>query len=129
MSDVADGSAEGDHLMSARVDALGLIRLSWLRNAQRVTGPLAQDALRLVDKLNTGQSRPLLVDVTGITVTREARMSFATHQSTPRIALMGSSAVDRVIAAFALRTSVVPTRYFTSESAAITWLLDPDTTI
>lgn len=115
--------------MSARIDALGLIRLTWLRRAQRITGPLAQDALRLVDQLNTGRPRPLLVDVTGITLTREARMSFAIHDSNPRIGLLGSSAVDRVIAAWALRSSVVPTRYFTSESAAITWLLDPDTTI
>ena len=115
--------------MSVRVDALGLIRMTWLRSGQRITGPLAQDALRLVDKLNTGLPHPLLVDVTGITVTREARMRFATYDSTPRIALLGSSAVDRVIAAFARGTSVVPTRYFTSESAAITWLLDPDTTI
>jgi hypothetical protein len=37
--------------------------------------------------------------------------------------------VDRVIAAFAIRTSLVPVRYFTSESAATTWLLDADTTM
>jgi len=58
-----------------------------------------------------------------------SRISFATHDSTPKIALLGSSAVDRVIAAFAIRTSLVPVRYFTSESAAISWLLDSDTTV
>jgi hypothetical protein len=109
--------------MSAWVDELGLIRLTWRRSAQRITGPLAQQALRLVEQLDNGHSRSLLVDVTGTTLTHEARMTFAAHDSTPRIALLGSSAVDRVIAAFALRRSTVLARYFTSESAAVTWLL------
>ncbi len=36
----------------------------------------------------------------------------------------GRSAVSRVVANFALGASPMPTRYFTSEAAAIAWLLD-----
>ena len=46
--------------------------------------------------------------------------------SASRIALLGASAVDRVIANFALGVSSVPvpTKFFTSADAALAWLAD-----
>ncbi len=113
--------------MSVRVDPSGIVRLSWATGL-RITGPLAQDAMNLVDEINAELSRPLLVDMTGTAVlTREARVTFARKCSASRIALVGRSSVDRVIANFALGVSAVPvpTRFFTSEPAAVGWLLDP----
>lgn len=119
-------SAEGDRLISVRVDPLGFVRLSW-EPGLRITGPLAAEAMRRVDEINAGRERPLLVDMTATAeLTRAARMTFAQKCSASRIALVGRSAVDRVIANFALGVSAVPvpTRFFTSLTAALAWLSD-----
>ncbi len=108
------------------VDLRGFVRLSWDRNL-RITGEMARAAMALVDATNAGRERPLLVDMTGTAaLTREARMTFSRRCSASRIALLGSSPVDRVIANFALGVSAVPvpTRFFTSEPLAVAWLTD-----
>jgi hypothetical protein len=122
-------SAERDHAISLRVDPDGIVRLSWAEGL-RITGPLARDAVGMVDELNAGSERPLLVDMTGTaTLTREARMAFTEKCSASMIALLGRSAVDGVIANFALGVSAppVPTRFFTSDPAALAWLRHGDT--
>jgi len=115
--------------MVVGVDPLGIVRLSWAQGL-RITEQLAQDAMALVDETNADRKRPLLVDMTGTaTLTRDARMAFARRCSASRIALLGRSPVDRVIANFAMGTSSVPvpTRFFTSQLAAVAWLRDGDT--
>jgi len=95
----------------------------------RITEHLARDAMVVVDEINPGTDRPLLVDMTGTTtLTRSARMMFTRKCSAARIALLGRSPVDRVIANFALGVSPVPvpTRFFTSEPLAVAWLCDGD---
>jgi hypothetical protein len=111
---------------SVRVDVRGFVRLSWVQGL-RITGDMARAAMALVDATNAGRERPLLVDMTGTAaLTREARMTFSRRCSASRIALLGSSPVDRVIANFALGVSAVPvpTRFFTSELLAVAWLTD-----
>ena len=113
-------------MLAVCVDPTGVVRLSWMPGL-RITGPLAADAMAAVDQLNRDKERPLLVDMTGTAaLTRDARQTFANKCSASRIALLGSSAVDRVIANFALRVNAVPvpTRFFTSEPAALAWLRD-----
>jgi hypothetical protein len=98
--------------------------LTW-RSGLRIDGGLAQRAMALVDELNGSLERPLLVDMTGTAqLTREARMTFGRRCSASRIALLGRSEVDRVIANFALGVTrtPVPTRFFTSEEKALSWL-------
>jgi hypothetical protein len=119
-------AAERDPVLSVSVDPTGVVRLSWT-SGLRITGFLAASAMSSVDRLNGDRERPLLVDMTGTAVlTREARQTFARKCSASRIALLGKSAVDRVIANFALGVSAVPvpTRFFTSEPAALAWLRD-----
>lgn len=114
--------------MSVRVDSAGIVRLTWA-GGQRITGVLAREAMAMVDEVNGGRERPLLVDMTGTaTLTRDARMVFTEKCSASTIALLGRSAVDRVIANFALGVSAppVPTRFFTSEPAAVAWLCHGD---
>lgn len=116
----------GDDL-TLRVDGDGIVRLTW-RSALRIDSALAERAMSLVDDLNGTTERPLLVDMTGTAqLTREARMVFGRRCSASRIALVGRSEVDRVIANFFLSVGrvPVPTRFFTSESAAIDWLGGP----
>jgi len=80
-----------------------------------------------VDELNGEQQRPLLVEMAGAaTPTFEARGQWSRKCSGTRIALLGSSAVDRVHASFGPgiggRGEPVPTRFFTSKAAALAWL-------
>jgi hypothetical protein len=115
--------------MAVHVDPLGIVRLRWERGL-RITGELARAAMALVDATNAGRERPLLVDMTGTAaLTREARMTFGRRCSASRIALLGRSPVDRVIANFALGVSAVPvpTKFFTSEALATAWLTDGTT--
>ncbi|WP_379624461.1 hypothetical protein [Pseudonocardia sp. GCM10023141] len=112
--------------MTVHVDPTGIVRLEWARGL-RITGELARAAMELVDETNTGRQRPLLVDMTGTAaLTREARTTFSRRCSASRIALLGRSPVDRVIANFALGVSAVPvpTRFFTSEALATAWLIN-----
>ena len=130
MSDCTDGSAGHEQVMSAHIDAMGVVRLTWVEGTQ-VTDQLARDAMTLVDEVNAGAARPLLVVMTGtVALSRSARMTFTHRCSASRIALLGGSPVDRVIANFAMGVSTVPvpTRYFTSEPAAVAWLCDGEAT-
>jgi hypothetical protein len=107
-----------------RLDGAGLVRLTWVPGL-RIDGAMARRAMTLVDELNGPLERPLLVDMTGTAqLTREARMTFGRRCSASRIALLGRSEVDRVIANFALGVTrtPVPTRFFTSEAGALRWL-------
>lgn len=125
---VVASTSDRDRLMAVRVDPLGFLRLTWVPGL-RIDGPLADAAMALIDEMNAGRERPLLVDMAGTAqLTREARMAFARKCSASRIALVGRSEVDRVIANFALGVSgvPVPTRFFTSEAAAVTWLCGVD---
>lgn len=128
MSEAVNDPPEPDRLMAVRLDPLGIVRLTWSPGLQ-ITDTLARRAMELVDLINTDRERPLLVDMTGTAaLTRGARMTFTRRCSASRIALLGRSPVDRVIANFALGVSStpVPTRFFTSELAAVAWLRDGD---
>jgi len=108
--------------------ATGIVRLRWIPGL-RITGSLAAAAMAAVDQLNAGCSRPLLVEMHGTeTPTREARRRFSERCSATRIALLGVSAVDRVRASLAPEPGrvgyPVPTRFFTSETTAVEWLLE-----
>ncbi len=114
--------------MALRIDPAGFLRLSWVLGA-RIDEDLAEQAMAAVNARCAGQRRPLMVDMTATAaLTRGARQVFARRCDASRIALVGRSAVDRVIANFALGVSAVPvpTRFFTSAAAATTWLLDDD---
>lgn len=130
MTEMMSWSADPDHVMTVQVDATGVVRLSWAEGLQ-ITGRLAQQAMGLVDMTNVDRERPLLVDMRGTaTLSRDARMVFRRKCSASRIALLGRSPVDRVLANFAMSVGSVPvpTRFFTSELAAVTWLRDGDPT-
>ena len=124
---VADSDRRSDTLL-VRLEDAGFVRLTW-RSGLRIDAALARRAMALVDELNGPLQRPLLVDMTGTAqLTRDARLTFGYECSAPRIALLGRSEVDRVIANFALRVTrtPVPTRFFTSEAKALGWLCGPE---
>jgi hypothetical protein len=118
------GEAEREQLLTLRVEEAGYARCTWVPGTE-VTGQMAREAMQLLDELNEGRKRPLLVDMRGMGgLTRGARQAFADETTASRLALLGRSPVDRVIANFTLRviSLQMPVRYFTSEPAALAWL-------
>ena len=114
--------------MTMRSDSRGLLRLTWAPHV-RITGELAKETVRIAEDLTAGVPRPLLVDITGeATTTREARGIYADTTAVSRMALLGRSAVNRIIANFTMLVDppAIPVRYFTDESAALDWLLHDD---
>lgn len=117
--------AEGKAVLSLRPD--GLLHLVWTAGAD-IQKEDASSAVTLIDEISADRDRPLLVDMTGASnVSSGARDVFGLPHAASRIALLGESPVDRVLANFFIRVQRPerPTRYFTSEEAAVTWLTEP----
>ena len=116
---LGDGRCE-----SLTIDDEGFVRLLWPVGA-RITGPSAREAFDEVNRICAGTRRPMLVDMaTTKSVAREARAVFGRPCAASRIALLGKSPVDRVIANFTLGVSEVPcpTRFFTDREKAMEFL-------
>ena len=110
--------------VSMRTD--GVILVQWFPGVS-ITEQDALDAMAAVDLLGGGGPTLLLVDMSGITdLARDARAVFTRRCSARRIALVGASPVDWVIATFFLVLNVLPcpTRYFTEREMkdAEAWL-------
>ena len=83
-------------------------------------------AIATLHEIAGGSEYPMLVDMgTTKAVTRQAKSAFQIPCAASRIALLGSSPVDRVIANFTIarQTLPCPTRFFTSRDEALNWLL------
>ena len=105
----------------------GVMHLRWFPGV-RIEVEDAQAAIAAVQQLSQGHPRPLLIDMTGTSfLTRQARYAFADANTAARIALLGSSPVDRMIVNFCLRRNPAPcpTRFFTSSTEAMAWLQEP----
>ena len=108
------------------IDPVGVIHLRWTEGLY-IDEQIARSAIRSVDELNGLEHRPLQVRIIGTAgITRQARIAFSEPCSVSRVALLGRSPVEGVMANFILRVKApaVPTRYFTSEVEARRWLLD-----
>jgi hypothetical protein len=69
---------------------------------------------------------PMLVDMTTTeSLSRQAPSVFTIRCAASRIALLGTSPVDRILANWSrgVQNLPCPTRFFTSRTAALTWLL------
>jgi hypothetical protein len=102
----------------------GILRLTWPQAAD-ISEEDAEAAMRQVNLVCGEDRHPMLVDMaTTASVSRGARAVFGRPCQASRIALLGSSPVDRVIANFFLGISKVPcpTKFFTAESDALEWL-------
>ena len=102
------------------------IHLVWNRSV-RIEDVDAHAAMASVNVIADGGEYPMLVDMaTTESVSRQARAVFSIPCAASRIALLGSSPVDRVLANFFLSLHVppCPTRFFTSRDDAMAWLLE-----
>ncbi|PTT68494.1 STAS/SEC14 domain-containing protein [Arthrobacter sp. HMWF013] len=103
----------------------GVLRLRWSRGAY-VGIDVANTALEAIASLGQGARLPMLVEIQGVTHSAAARKVFPAPSSISRMAILGSSPVDRVVAMF--RLPLLPTgfpiKYFTSRDQAEAWLLE-----
>lgn len=113
------------------LDESGVIQLRWPRAAS-ISQADAEAAMRGVNELCGDRRHPMLVDMaTTAQVSRGARSVFGKPCQASRIALLGASPVDKVLANFILGLNKLPcpTRFFTSRDDAMGWLQasQPDT--
>jgi len=119
-------AAANDEYESLTIDQEGFLILVWPRGVT-ITGPAARHALDAVNEICDGTRRPMLVDMaTTKSVAREARVVFGEKSAASRIAMLGHSPVDRVIANFALGRipprPPCPTKFFTDRDQAYAFL-------
>lgn len=117
--DTADG---GKSSVDLSVD--GFLHLRWVPGVA-IEVEDARAAMAKVNELCRQEQHPMLVDMAEVaSVSREARAVWSIPCGASRIALLGKSPVDRVLANFFLGVHVppCPTRFFTSRSEAIDWL-------
>jgi hypothetical protein len=88
----------------------------------------AEEVMRVVGSMGNGKLRPVLVDLSNVkSMTREARLYFAGPETAAvqaAAALVIKSPLTRAIGNFfmGLNKPLIPTRLFTSETDAVTWL-------
>jgi hypothetical protein len=111
-------AAAGKNSLSVRA---GILESVW-RPGSVVNVDEARDAMLAVQRITGGTPMPMLSEMTDVEFSAAARYEFAQSPDVLAIAVLGSSAVDRVMAAGASRHTKYPHEFFTSKDAAITWL-------
>jgi hypothetical protein len=110
---------------TVELSAEGVLHLVW-KPGTVLEADDVHAAIATVNELADGAEFPMLIDIANTqAVSRQARSVFSVKCAASRIALLGSSPVNRVIANFAMawRTLPCPTRFFTSRTEAMDWLL------
>ena len=113
-------AAAGKNSLSVRA---GIIESVW-RPGSFVDVADARDAMLAVERISGGIPMPMLSEMTDVEISAAARYAFAQTTGVLAIAVLGSSAVDRVVAAAMSRHTLYPHAFFTSRHAAMTWLGD-----
>ncbi|SDJ01011.1 hypothetical protein SAMN04488693_14510 [Arthrobacter subterraneus] len=106
-----------------QLHSAGYIRVRWQpgRTISETDAHAVTDAITALTPA-AAPAPGLLVDMGQPTsISAGARAVFLTARGAPRVALLGNSPMDRVMAAFALNSDT-PTQFFLTETEAITWL-------
>lgn len=114
--DAADG------MNSVSVSA-GILVSTW-RPGSFVDADGARDAMLAVERITGGTPMPMLSEMTDVEFSAGARWEFAQSTGVLAIAVLGSSPVDRVVAAATSRETTYPHQFFTTRDAALAWLQD-----
>ena len=78
--------------------------------------------MRAVEQISGGIPMPMLSEMTDVEISAAARYEFAQTTGVVAIAVLGSSTVDRVVAAAMSRHTRYPHEFFTSRDNAMAWL-------
>ncbi|MDQ0634297.1 long-subunit acyl-CoA synthetase (AMP-forming) [Arthrobacter pascens] len=110
---------------TVELDAGGVLNLVW-KQGTVLEADDVHAAMAKVNEIADGAEYPMLIDISNTqSVTPQAKSVFSVKCAASRIALLGSSRINWVIANFAMarRTLPCPTRFFTSRNEAMNWLL------
>ncbi|WP_251039639.1 STAS/SEC14 domain-containing protein [Arthrobacter sp. ISL-72] len=102
----------------------GVLHVHWIPGLA-ICEEAATAVMSAVNGLSRGNAYPMLVDMAATaSMSRGARRVFARPSIVARVALLGSSPVDRALANFFLRihSPAASTRYFTCPEEALAWL-------
>lgn len=103
----------------------GIIHSQWAKGTA-VDRNLAWNSVEAVTRISEGGRVALLIDISGLkSMTHEAREIYADAKGLEAVALLAGSPVATIIGNFYMgmkRASRVPTRMFSSEDKAISWL-------
>lgn len=104
----------------------GVLHLKW-KPGTYIGSVVCRAALDAIAVMAHGSRLPLLVYLGGATHSAAARTLFPDSSSVSRMAFVGSSPVDRVIAMFRppRQPAGFPIQYFSSPDEAMAWLLAP----
>lgn len=125
-------SRQGDGMSTVDIKGKGTLELScgvlylrWKQGAY-IGIDVARAALEAISTLAHGRRLPMLVEIGGVTHSAAAKTLFPDASCISRMALLGASPLDRVIAMFRLPGLPVgfPIRYFTSSDKAMAWLFE-----
>ncbi|MDF9749648.1 STAS/SEC14 domain-containing protein [Arthrobacter sp. ES3-54] len=103
------------------VDAAGTFHLRWMPGST-VSAADADAVVAAVQGVTGTGLQPMLVEVVDVCMSPGARATLLGKRFVSAVALVGSTVVDRVVAASLLREQDCPHGYFTSVSAAREWL-------
>jgi hypothetical protein len=82
----------------------------------------ATKSIEVIKGLSDGRVLPLLVEISGVTMSAAARGAFERAEAVSAVALVGSTVVDKVVAVALGRHVFCPHAYFTSRPEALEWL-------
>lgn len=103
------------------VNGAGFLHLFW-EPGSRVDLDDAMKSIEKMQGLSAGRALPLLVEIADVTMSAAARGAFERAEAVSAVALVGSTVVDKVVAAALRRHGFCPHAYFTSRSEALEWL-------
>ena len=104
----------------------GVLQVHWI-SGLAISEDAATAVMAAVRELSCGHAYPMLVDMAAATsMSRGARRVFARPSTVSKVALLGSSPVDRAMANFflSINSPAAPTRYFTGRDEAMAWIID-----
>lgn len=104
----------------------GILWIAWVRGTS-VSDADAIALVRRAEEISGGVGPPMLVELNAmVTLSRNALVRFATELNAAALALVGASAVDRVISEYftGVHYPPYPTQYFPQRDEALQWLLN-----
>lgn len=113
--------------VTVKADGEGIVRIT-LPPGARITAADGTSVRERFLALTGGTACAVLLEITGVhSVSRDAFRFVSQAVTVTAFAILGSSAVDRVIAHArrGLPKPQCPSRYFTDEQEALTWLMGP----
>ncbi|HEY8702445.1 MAG TPA: STAS/SEC14 domain-containing protein [Arthrobacter sp.] len=103
------------------VHAGGTLHLIWVPGSI-VQAEDAMESVLAMEVLSVGRKLPLLIEIIGVNLTVEACNHYRDTRFVSSVAMVGTTKVDLVVAAWVRRGQHSLQEFFTSRPAAVAWL-------